>query len=63
MLSFEMLLYAFVIFMYFIFKMCICSIYKVLSFSFGSVLVVLILQLIVSIVLICKSLWIKASAK
>ncbi len=45
------------------FKMCIYIIYKVLAFSFGSVLVVLILQLIASIVLICKSLWIKASAK
>ncbi len=43
---------------FFIFKTCICSIYKVLSFSFGSVLVVLILQLIASVVLICKSLWI-----
>ncbi len=48
---------------FFIFKMCICNIYKVLSFSFGSVLVVLILQLIASVLLICKSLWIKASAK
>ncbi len=51
------------LFNFFIFKMCMCSIYKVLAFSFGSVLVVLILQLIASVVLICKSLWIKASAK
>ncbi len=49
---------------FFIFKMCICSIYKVLAFSIGSVLVVFfILQLIASVVLIWKSLWIKASAK
>ncbi len=40
-----------------IFKMCICSTYKVLDLF----LVVLILQLI-AFVLICKSLWIKASA-
>ncbi len=41
-----MLLYAFVIFIEFLyFLMCICSINKVLDFSFGSVLiVVLILQ-------------------
>ncbi len=42
------------------FKMCICSIYKVLVLDLF--LVVLILQLIASILLICKSLWIKASA-
>ncbi len=45
---------------FFIFKMCICIIYKALAFSFGSVL---ILQSIASDVFICKSLWIKASAK
>ncbi len=43
MLSCELLLYAFVNFNLFLFfKMCICSIYKVLAFSFGSVLVGLI---------------------
>ncbi len=64
MLSFEILLYAFVIFIsYLYFFLCVYSIYNVLAFSFGSVLVVLILQLIASVVLICKSLWIKASAK
>ncbi len=47
----------------FIFLMYICSIYNILAFSFGSVLVVLILQLIASVVRICKWLWIKASAK
>ncbi len=47
----------------FIFVMCICSIYKVSAFSFGSVLVVLILQSIASVVLMCKLLWRKASAK
>ncbi len=41
--------------------MCVCSIYKVLALDL--LLVVLILQLIASVVLICKSLWIKASAK
>ncbi len=47
------------LFNFFIFKMCIGSIYKVLVGSVFS----LILQLIASFVLICKSLWIKASAK
>ncbi len=47
---------------FFIFKICIYSIYKVLAFSFDLFLVVLILQLIASVVFICKSLWIKASA-
>ncbi len=52
------------LFNFFIFIMCICSISKVLAFSFGSVFfIILILQLIASVVLICKSLWIKASAK
>ncbi len=45
----------------FFLNVCISSIYKV--FSFESILVVLILQLIASVVLICKSLWIKVSAK
>jgi len=44
--------------------MCICSVYKVVAFSFGSVFsCFFILQLIASVVLICKSLWIRASAK
>ncbi len=47
------------LFNFFIFKMCIGSIYEVLAFGFGSVLVVLMLQLIASFVLICNSLWIK----
>ncbi len=47
-------------FLFNFFILCIYSIYKVLAFSFGSVL---ILQLFASVVLICKSLWIKASAK
>ncbi len=47
------------LFNFFTLKMCICSIYKVLAFSFGSVFVVLILQSIASVVLIYKSLWIK----
>ncbi len=46
---------------FFFLNVSIYSIYKV--FSFESVLVVLILQSIASVVLICKSLWIKASAK
>ncbi len=39
---------------FFIFKMCICSIYTVLALDL--ILVVLILQLIASVVLVCKSL-------
>ncbi len=46
-------------FLFVYFKMCICSIYKVFAFSFGSVFVVLILQSIASVVLIFKSIWIK----
>ncbi len=49
------------LFNFFIFKMCIGSIYKVLVLDLF--LVVLILQLIASVVLMCKSLWIKVSAK
>ncbi len=54
-----MLLYVFVIFYFFIFKMCIFSIYIVLDL----LLVFLILQTIAAVVLICKLFWIKASAK
>ncbi len=43
--------------------MSIYIIYRVLALSFGSILVVLILHMIASVVLICKSLWIKVSAK
>ncbi len=43
--------------------MCIGSIYKVLALILDLFFVVLILQLIASVVLICKSLWIKASDK
>ncbi len=43
--------------------MCIYNIDKVLACIFLSVLVVIILQLIAPVVLICKLLWMKVSAK
>ncbi len=50
---------------FFIFKMCRLYVVfiKVFLLVLDLFLVVLILQLIASVVLICKSLWIKASAK
>ncbi len=51
MFSFEMLLYAFVIFIKFLYLLkCVYIIFIVLTFNF-------------SYFLICKPLWIKASAK
>ncbi len=58
-----MLLYAFVIFNSFIFKCVYVEFVVLYLYVLDLFLVVLILQLIASAVLICKSLWIKASAK
>ncbi len=45
------------------FVVCICNLSFISLFFKRVYVVVLILQLIVSVVLICKSLWIKASDK